>query len=148
MPKDQSPANSLVLTMQQDMLRLGISPTRSRLAILEAVYESNDHPDADTILVRAMEKDKTVSLATVYRNLKSFHEAGIIQKLDFGDGRARYEIEPRTHHDHFIDIESGAVIEFHDDELEKLQIIIAERLGFELTGHRMELYGKRRRTTS
>ncbi|MDA8761652.1 transcriptional repressor, partial [Amylibacter sp.] len=102
---------------------------------------SKDHPDVDIIYSRVSKIDNSISIATVYRTVKQFEEAGIIDRVDFGDGRARYEDAKREHHDHLIDIQSGSVIEFVDPEIEKLQERIAERLGYELRGHRLELYG-------
>ena len=94
-----------------------------------------------------MEVDDRISIATVYRTVRLFEEAGILERLDFRDGRARYEPTPDEHHDHLIDVESGEVVEFHDEELEELQRIIAERLGYDLVDHRMELYGRKRKAS-
>ena len=103
--------------------------------------DSTDHPDVEKLHQRAVAIDPGISIATVYRTVRLFEEAGILDRHDFGDGRSRYEAAPEAHHDHMIDVESGKVIEFVDPELEALQRQIAERLGFRLVDHRMELYG-------
>jgi Fur family ferric uptake transcriptional regulator len=105
--------------------------------------ESTDHPDVEKLHERATALDPGISIATVYRTVRLFEEAGILDRHDFGDGRARYEAAPEAHHDHMIDVESGQVIEFVDPELESLQRQIAEKLGFRLVDHRMELFGVR-----
>ncbi|MGE3746223.1 MAG: transcriptional repressor, partial [Sphingomonadaceae bacterium] len=102
---------------------------------------AEDHPDVEALHARASAVDSGISIATVYRTVRLFEEAGILERHDFGDGRARYEAAPEAHHDHLIDVETGNVIEFVDAELEALQRMIAERLGFRLVDHRMELYG-------
>ena len=103
--------------------------------------ESQDHPDVEELYARALKLDPRISIATVYRSVKLFEESGILEKLEFGDGRARYEDAERDHHDHLIDMNSGEVIEFIDPDIEALQEKIAERLGYRLKGHRLELYG-------
>ena len=103
--------------------------------------ESEDHPDVEDLYARAVIVDPKISIATVYRTVKLFEEAGILDKLEFGDGRARYEDAERDHHDHLIDLNSGEVIEFVDPEIEALQEKIAQKLGYRLKGHRLELYG-------
>jgi Fur family ferric uptake transcriptional regulator len=105
--------------------------------------ESSDHPDVEKLHARAAAVDTGISIATVYRTVRLFEEAGILERHDFGDGRARYEAAPEAHHDHMIDVETGNVIEFVDPELEALQRRIADRLGFRLVDHRMELFGVR-----
>ena len=124
---------------------LGLRMTGHRRTIAGVLEEATDHPDVEALYARASEADPRISLATVYRTVKLFEEAGILEKHEFGDGRARYEDAERDHHDHLIDIQSGAVIEFVDEEIEALQQKIAERLGYELRGHRLELYGVPRR---
>ncbi|WP_425053686.1 Fur family transcriptional regulator [Psychromarinibacter sp. S121] len=119
----------------------GLRMTGQRRVIAQVLEASDDHPDVEALYSRASEVDPRISLATVYRTVKLFEEAGIVEKLEFGDGRARYEDADREHHDHLIDIHSGEVIEFCDPEIEALQAKIAEKLGFELRGHRLELYG-------
>ncbi|MCH2066585.1 Fur family transcriptional regulator [Shimia sp.] len=119
----------------------GLRMTEQRRTIATVLQESTDHPDVEELYARASARDSGISLATVYRTVKLFEEAGILDKLEFGDGRARYEDAEREHHDHLIDISSGEVIEFVDPEIEALQEKIAEKLGFQLKGHRLELYG-------
>ncbi|RYH10409.1 Fur family transcriptional regulator [Tropicimonas sp. IMCC6043] len=119
----------------------GLRMTGQRRVIAEVLGESTDHPDVEELYNRASGHDPKISIATVYRTVKLFEEAGIIDRLEFGDGRARYEDADRDHHDHLIDINSGEVIEFCDPEIEALQEKIAERLGYRLKGHRLELYG-------
>ncbi|MEE4450959.1 Fur family transcriptional regulator [Novosphingobium resinovorum] len=121
----------------------GLRITEQRRVIAKVLSESTDHPDVEKLHERATAIDPGISIATVYRTVRLFEEAGILDRHDFGDGRARYEAAPEAHHDHMIDVESGQVIEFVDPELEALQRIIAERLGYRLVDHRMELYGVR-----
>ena len=122
-------------------LSSGLRMTEQRRVIAQVLETSNDHPDVDIIYSRVSDIDSSISIATVYRTVKQFEEAGILDRIDFGDGRARYEDAKRDHHDHLIDIQSGKVIEFVDPEIEELQERIAEKLGYELRGHRLELYG-------
>ncbi|MEL6689616.1 MAG: Fur family transcriptional regulator [Pseudomonadota bacterium] len=122
----------------------GLRMTGQRRTIATVLEDAKDHPDVEELYARASAVDAGISLATVYRTVKLFEEAGILEKLEFGDGRARYEDADRDHHDHLIDLSTGEVIEFVDPEIEALQEKIAERLGFELKGHRLELYGKRK----
>jgi Fur family ferric uptake transcriptional regulator len=122
-------------------LSSGLRMTEQRRVIAQVLEASNDHPDVDIIYSRVSDIDSSISIATVYRTVKQFEEAGILDRIDFGDGRARYEDAKREHHDHLIDIQSGKVIEFVDPEIEELQERIAEKLGYELRGHRLELYG-------
>ncbi|MDE1915185.1 MAG: transcriptional repressor [Sphingomonadales bacterium] len=119
----------------------GLRITEQRRVIARVLSESTDHPDVDKLHERAAAIDPGISIATVYRTVRLFEEAGILDRHDFGDGRARYEAAPEAHHDHLIDVESGQVIEFVDPELETLQRLIAERLGYRLVDHRLELYG-------
>ena len=121
----------------------GLRITEQRRVIAKVLSDSTDHPDVEKLHERATAMDPGISIATVYRTVRLFEEAGILDRHDFGDGRARYEAAPEAHHDHMIDVESGAVIEFVDPELESLQRQIAERLGFRLVDHRMELFGVR-----
>jgi Fur family ferric uptake transcriptional regulator len=121
----------------------GLRITEQRRVIAKVLSESTDHPDVEKLHERATDIDPGISIATVYRTVRLFEEAGILDRHDFGDGRARYEAAPEAHHDHMIDVESGQVIEFVDPELEALQRVIAERLGFRLVDHRMELFGVR-----
>jgi Fur family ferric uptake transcriptional regulator len=119
----------------------GLRLTGQRRVIAQVLEDSDDHPDVEELFARALAVDSQISLATVYRTVNLFQEAGILDKLEFGDGRARYEDAQRDHHDHLIDMNSGEVIEFIDDEIEALQERIAAKLGYELRGHRLELYG-------
>jgi Fur family ferric uptake transcriptional regulator len=119
----------------------GLKMTEQRRVIARVLSDSTDHPDVEAVHKRAIAIDPNISIATVYRTVRLFEEAGILAKHDFGDGRARYEEAPEEHHDHLIDIQTGKVIEFHNDEIEELQQKIAERLGYRLAGHRLELYG-------
>ena len=111
--------------------------------IARVLSESDDHPDVEQLHRRAADIDPKISIATVYRTVRLFEEAGILDRHDFGDGRARYEAAPEAHHDHLIDVETGKVIEFVDPEVEALQRQIAAKLGYRLVDHRMELYGVR-----
>ena len=120
--------------------------TGQRRTIATVLEDADDHPDVEELYARASAVDPNISLATVYRTVKLFEEAGILEKLEFGDGRARYEDADRDHHDHLIDMNSGEVIEFVDAEIEALQEKIAAKLGYDLKGHRMELYGVKRKT--
>ncbi len=119
----------------------GLRITEQRRVIARVLSESDDHPDVELLHERSSAIDGKISIATVYRTVRLFEEAGILDRHDFGDGRARYEAAPEAHHDHLIDVESGDVVEFVDPELEALQKEIAERLGYRLVDHRMELYG-------
>ena len=119
----------------------GLRMTGQRRLVARILESADDHPDVEELYRRAAIEDDAISLATVYRTVKLFEEAGILDKIDFGDGRARYEDAEREHHDHLIDLNSGEVVEFMDVEIEALQRKVAERLGYELRGHRLELYG-------
>lgn len=119
----------------------GLRMTDQRRVVARVIGEADDHPDVEELYARAAQLDPRISIATVYRTVKLFEEAGILDKLEFGDGRARYEDAERDHHDHLIDVNSGDVIEFVDPEIEALQERIAARLGYKLVGHRLELLG-------
>ena len=106
-------------------------------------YGSKDHPDVDELHKRVSEIDDKISIATVYRTVKLFEESGIIEKHDFKGGKARYEQSPNEHHDHLIDINSGEIVEFVDEDIEKLQNAVAKRLGYKLVDHKLELYGSK-----
>ena len=118
----------------------GMRMTDQRRVIARVLTQSEDHPDVEDVYNRAVAEDKAISIATVYRTVRLFEEAGILTRHDFGDGRARYEPAPDDHHDHLIDIQSGKVIEFTNDEIERLQTEVAEKLGYKLVDHRLELY--------
>ena len=117
----------------------GLRMTDQRRILARVIGESEDHPDVEELYARASAVDPRISLATVYRTVKLLEEAGILEKVEFGDGRARYEDAERDHHDHLIDVSTGRVIEFIDPEIEALQEKIAARLGYRLIGHRLEL---------
>lgn len=119
----------------------GLRMTEQRRVIARVLSRADDHPDAEELHRRANEIDKGISLATVYRTVRLFEDAGIIERHDFRDGRSRYEEAPEDHHDHLIDMNSGEVVEFYDEEIERLQEAIARRLGYKLVDHRLELYG-------
>lgn len=120
----------------------GLRMTRPRQVIAKALAQASDHPDVEELHRRCQKIDPRLSLATVYRTLKLFEQVGIVERHGFQDGRARFERKTTEHHDHLIDVETGTVIEFHSEEIEKLQAEIAARLGFSLVGHKLELYGK------
>jgi Fur family ferric uptake transcriptional regulator len=124
-------------------LEKGLKMTEQRRVIAQVLSDSVDHPDVDMVYRRAIDVDPKISIATVYRTVRLFEEANILQKHEFGDGRARYEEIPEEHHDHLIDMESGTVIEFHNDVIERLQQEQAALLGYELVGHRLELYARK-----
>ena len=128
------------IDLEQLCAERGLRITEQRRVIARVLSESDDHPDVEALYRRASRIDPKISIATVYRTVRLFEEAGILDRHDFGDGRARYEAAPEAHHDHLIDVESGQVVEFVDPELEALQRQIAERLGYRLVDHRMELY--------
>jgi Fur family ferric uptake transcriptional regulator len=119
----------------------GLRMTDQRRVIARVLSDSGDHPDVETVYQRASEIDPRIGLATVYRTLRLFEEASILERHDFGDGRARYEEVPEQHHDHLIDVSTGQVIEFHNAAIEALQKKVAEELGYRLVDHRLELYG-------
>jgi Fur family transcriptional regulator, ferric uptake regulator len=121
----------------------GLRITEQRKVIARVLSDATDHPDVESLHERAAAIDPKISIATVYRTVRLFEEAGILDRHDFGDGRSRYEAAPEAHHDHLIDVETGKVVEFVDPELEALQRQIAEKLGFRLVDHRMELFGVR-----
>lgn len=118
----------------------GLKMTGQRRVIARVLSESDDHPDVEMLYQRAVVVDPHISIATVYRTVKLFEEAGITQRHDFGDGRARYEEVSDSHHDHLIDLKTGKVVEFSNDEIEKIQKDIAKKLGYKLVDHRLELY--------
>lgn len=127
--------------IEQICVDKGLRMTGPRRIIARILSASDDHPDAEELHRRANALDASISLATVYRTVKLFEDSGIIERHDFRDGRARYEEVPDEHHDHLIDVRSGAVIEFHSEEIERLQEEIARKLGYKLVDHRLELYG-------
>ena len=122
----------------------GLRMTEQRKVIAQVLSDADDHPDAEELYARSAAIDPKISLATVYRTVRLFSDAGIIETHDFRDGRARYEAADDEHHDHLIDVQTGDVIEFMDEEIEELQKKIAEKLGYELVDHRLELYGRKK----
>nr|WP_321442638.1 Fur family transcriptional regulator [uncultured Cohaesibacter sp.] len=119
----------------------GMRMTEQRRVIARVLDDAEDHPDVEELYGRASRIDGNISISTVYRTVKLFEDAGIIERHDFRDGRSRYETIDEEHHDHLIDLRSGKVIEFRDEEIERLQVEVARRLGFKLVDHRLELYG-------
>jgi Fur family ferric uptake transcriptional regulator len=119
----------------------GMRMTDQRRVVARVLSQSQDHPDVEELYRRSAAVDPHISIATVYRTVRLFEEAGVVEKHDFGDGRSRYEELTDDHHDHLIDTKSGKVIEFYDEEIEKLKEAIAARLGYRLIGHKLELYG-------
>lgn len=119
----------------------GLKMTDQRRVIARVLSESSDHPDVELVYRRATEIDPHISISTVYRTVRLFQEANILERHDFGDGRARYEEIPESHHDHLIDIQSGRVVEFTNESIERLQREVARQLGYELVDHRLELFG-------
>ena len=129
------------ISIEKKCIEKGVKLTDQRKIIAKVMSQSDDHPDVEELYARASALDAGISIATVYRTVKLFEEAGILERVEFGDGRARYEDAERDHHDHLIDLNSGKVIEFLDPEIEALQEKIAQRLGYRLKGHKLELYG-------
>ncbi len=135
--------NNMVSWIEKKCNEKGLRMTEQRRVIAKVLSNAEDHPDAEELYRRASDVDPKISLATVYRTVRLFSDAGIIETHDFRDGRARYETADADHHDHLIDVQTGAVIEFVDEEIEELQHRIAKKLGYELVDHRLELYGKK-----
>lgn len=138
--EDRSHSDPMISRLEQLCADKGLKMTDQRRIIARVLSESADHPDVEQVYRRATEIDSRISIATVYRTVRLFEEANILARHDFGDGRARYEEAPETHHDHLIDVQSGRVIEFSNEEIEKLQRKIAEQLGYRLVDHRLELF--------
>lgn len=126
--------------LEKKCIEKGLKMTEQRRVIARVLSESNDHPDVEALFKRATKVDPHISIATVYRTVKLFEDAQIIERHDFGDGRARYEEMPDEHHDHLIDLRSGKVVEFSNKEIELLQEKIARELGYKLVDHRLELF--------
>ena len=129
--------------IENKCIERGVRLTDQRKLVAKVMSESHDHPDVDELHKRVNKIDSKISIATVYRTVKLFEEVGIIAKHDFKGGKARYEELSESHHDHLIDIKSGEIIEFVDEEIEKLQKKVAEKLGYKLVDHRLELYGSK-----
>ena len=130
----------MISSVEQRCLDKGMKMTEQRRVIARVLSDAADHPDVETVYKRATEIDPNISIATVYRTLRLFEEANILERHDFGQGRARYEPQSEMHHDHLIDVQSGRVIEFQNGDIEALQGEIARRFGYKLVGHRLELY--------
>ncbi len=122
-------------------LEKGLKMTEQRRVIARVLSEANDHPDAAEVYRRAADLDPRISMATVYRTIRLFEDCNVLERLNFGDGRVRYEEASREHHDHLIDVKSGKIIEFQNTEIERLQREVAREFGYELVDHRLELYG-------
>lgn len=133
-------------SLELDLRAEGVRVTRQRLAILQVLRQADDHPRAEDILARAKEKDPSVSQATVYRTLAILEKAGTVLRNEFDGAGARYELAGGAHHDHLIDLDTGEVMEFHSQKIERLQAEIAAELGYDIEWHRLELYGRRRKT--
>src|SRR3954453_356453 len=127
-------------TLEEQCTKKGMRMTEQRRVIAQVIEQAVDHPDVEELYRRASAIDARISLSTVYRTLNLFEESGLVTKHDFKDGRARFELIPDEHHDHLIDIRSGKVIEFRNEEIEAIQDLIAKRLGYKLVDHRLELY--------
>ena len=140
-PDPTTPAGDAITRLEQVCHEKGLKMTEQRRVISRVLSEASDHPDVEQVYRRAVEIDPHISIATVYRTMRLFEEANVIEKLDFGDGRARFEGNRDSHHHHLIDLHSGEVIEFQSAELEVLKEKIARELGYDLIGHRLELYG-------
>ncbi len=132
--------------IEDKCLSKGVRLTDQRRIIAKVMSEANDHPDVDELYSRVSKIDSKISIATVYRTVKLFEETGIVTKHEFRGGKARYEQLMESHHDHLIDVKSGEIIEFVDDEIEKLQKKVAEKYGYELVDHKLELYGIKKKS--
>ena len=133
-------------TIEQRCISKGVKLTDQRRIIARVMSEADDHPDVDELYTRVSKIDTKISIATIYRTVKLFEEAGILTKHDFKGGKARYEEMRESHHDHLIDVKTGKIIEFVDDEIEKLQKKVADKYGYKLVDHKLELYGVKKKT--
>ena len=133
-------------TIEQKCIEKGVKLTDQRKIIAKVMSESNDHPNVDELYKRVTKFDSKISIATVYRTVKLFEESGILTKHDFKGGKARYEELSEHHHDHLIDIKTGEIIEFVDDDIEKLQKKVADKYGYNLVDHKLELYGVKKKS--
>ena len=133
-------------SIEQKCIKKGVKLTDQRKIIAKVMTESDDHPDVDELYKRVSKLDSKISIATVYRTVKLFEESGILAKHDFKGGKARYETLNESHHDHLIDIKTGEIIEFVDEEIEKLQERVAEKYGYKLVDHKLELYGIKKKS--
>ena len=133
-------------TIEQKCIAKGVKLTDQRRVIAKVMSDSQDHPDVDELYSRVSKIDSKISIATIYRTVKLFEEAGILAKHDFKGGKARYEELSESHHVHLIDIKTGKIIEFVDEEIEKLQEKVADKFGYELVDHKLELYGVKKKS--
>ena len=133
-------------TIEQKCIKKGVKLTEQRKVIAKVMTESDDHPDVDELYKRVTKIDSKISIATVYRTVKLFEEVGILAKHEFKGEKARYEEISESHHDHLIDVKTGEIIEFVDEEIEKLQIKVAEKYGYNLVDHKLELYGIKKKS--
>lgn len=136
-----SEAGESTSRVERVCIEKGLKMTGQRRVIARVLSDAEDHPDANEVYLRATSIDSRISMATVYRTVRLFEELQVLERHDFGDGRARYEEASGEHHDHLIDVKSGQVIEFSNDQIERLQHAVAKRLGYRLVGHRLELFG-------
>ena len=136
------PENTPESKIERRCIEKGMKMTDQRRVIARVLSESDDHPDVEAVHRRATTLDSRISIATVYRTVRLFEDANILNRHDFGDGRARYEEVSEEHHDHLIDVQSGEIIEFQNQEIEALQIKIAKKFGMKLVGHRLELFSR------
>ena len=132
-------------SIENKCISRGVRLTDQRKLIAKVMSESEDHPNVDKLYNRVNKLDTKISIATVYRTVKLFEEAGILTRHDFKGGKARYEELPDSHHDHLIDVQSGEIVEFVNEEIEKLQETVAEKLGYQLLDHKLELYGTKKK---
>ena len=133
-------------TIEEKCLTKGVKLTDQRKVIAKVMSEAKDHPDVDELYKRVSIIDSKISIATVYRTVKLFEEAGIVAKHDFKGGKARYEELSESHHDHLIDVKTGEIIEFVDNEIEQLQKKVADKFGYDLVDHKLELYGVKKKS--
>ena len=131
----------MTASIEERCKQKGVKLTDQRKLIAQTMSNSHDHPNVDELYRRVSKIDSKISIATVYRTVKLFEEAGILTRHDFKGGKARYEELPDNHHDHLIDVQSGEIVEFVNEEIEKLQETVAEKLGYQLLDHKLELYG-------
>ena len=136
----------MISDIENKCIKKGVRLTDQRKLVAKIMSESNDHPDVDELYKRVSKIDTKISIATIYRTVKLFEEAGIITKHDFKGGKARYEELSESHHDHLIDIKTGEIIEFVEEEIEKLQKKVAEKYGYDLVDHKLELYGVKKKS--
>ena len=135
----------MTASIEERCRQKGVKLTEQRKLVAQIMSDSRDHPNVDELYKRVSAIDSKISIATVYRTVKLFEEVGILTKHDFRGGKARYEELPDSHHDHLIDIQSGEIVEFVDEEIEKLQKLVADKLGYKLVDHKLELYGVKKK---